>query len=139
MTNFDKLNVATCCVIYDTEEDKILLLKRSPTSYWKPNSWCLPGGHVDKGEKPREAIVREVLEECNLQIEPKNAWFVDFTVHEETSTLVMWYFTWTYAGEVLLSSEHINYEWVKVKDIFMCDCAPEIRSLEIIKKLKEYA
>ena len=130
-----ELKVATCCIIYNADENAILFLRRSPTDHWKPNSWCLPGGHVDLGEKPRETVVREIFEECNLKVDLKNAWYVDCEIHEETSTLVMYYFTWTYAGEVLLSGEHSDYKWVDVKDIHMHDCVTEIRKLEIIKEL----
>ena len=28
--------------------------------------WCLPGGRIDVGEMPREAMVREIKEELNL-------------------------------------------------------------------------
>ena len=33
--------------------------------------WYLPGGAMDPGEQPADAIVREVLEETALQIEPE--------------------------------------------------------------------
>jgi ADP-ribose pyrophosphatase YjhB (NUDIX family) len=29
--------------------------------------WVLPGGGVDEGESPREAIIRELREECNVE------------------------------------------------------------------------
>jgi mutator protein MutT len=62
-----KVTVAGC---YCEFEDKILLLKRHPK---KPagHSWGLPGGKIDEGETPREAVVREVFEEIGLQI-PQN-------------------------------------------------------------------
>ena len=32
--------------------------------------WTLPGGGAEDGESPREAIIREVREEVNLEVEP---------------------------------------------------------------------
>ena len=52
------------CIIFDN--DKILIIRRSNTDPWKPGWWDLPGGHVDPGESPIEAAVREALEETNL-------------------------------------------------------------------------
>ena len=31
-------------------------------------SWTLPGGGVDHGEAPRTAVVREVREECGVDV-----------------------------------------------------------------------
>ena len=35
-----------------------------------PTQWCFPGGKLDPGETPREAAVRELLEETGLAVDP---------------------------------------------------------------------
>ena len=35
----------------------------------KIEAWLPPGGHIDSGELPEEAVLREVLEECGLAVE----------------------------------------------------------------------
>ncbi|HNQ23217.1 MAG TPA: NUDIX domain-containing protein [Phycisphaerae bacterium] len=35
----------------------------------KGGTWCFPGGHVERGETARRAIVREFREELGLQVE----------------------------------------------------------------------
>ncbi|WP_375281740.1 NUDIX hydrolase [Pseudooctadecabacter sp.] len=35
-----------------------------------PDHWDLPGGGLDPGETPREAVLREVSEEIGLRIDP---------------------------------------------------------------------
>lgn len=34
------------------------------------NAWYLPGGKVDKGETPKEALIREIREELNIDLQP---------------------------------------------------------------------
>ena len=48
--------------------DEVLLTRLAPQVRFK--GWTLPGGGVDHGEHPREALRREVLEESGLHAEP---------------------------------------------------------------------
>ena len=52
--------------------DKYLLIKRTKMKRGKPNSlpnyWDIPGGMVELGELPQEALVRETKEEVNLDV-----------------------------------------------------------------------
>src|SRR5262245_33852004 len=50
-------------VIFD--DGRVLLQRRDDT-----RRWGLPGGAVDPGESVRDAVIREVLEETGLDVEP---------------------------------------------------------------------
>lgn len=54
--------------IITTSDGKILLLRRAITDTFEPDTWSLPGGKIEKGESPAEAVVREVKEETNIDI-----------------------------------------------------------------------
>lgn len=54
-------------VIIQSDKGNILLAK---PDYKK--SWQLPGGGVDNGESPEDAVIRETLEELNLVIAKDN-------------------------------------------------------------------
>ena len=41
----------------------------------KTGKWSTPGGHVDKGETPREAAARELKEETGIKIDPETVSF----------------------------------------------------------------
>lgn len=49
-------------------EDKVLLSRLAPKVRF--SGWTLPGGGVDHGEHPREALRREIYEESGLHAEP---------------------------------------------------------------------
>lgn len=47
------------------KDNKILLMHRI---YKGEEYWVIPGGHMQKGEEPKEVVIREVLEETSVTI-----------------------------------------------------------------------
>ena len=47
--------------------DRVLLIQRGGVTL--PGKWSIPGGLVELGETTREAVCREIAEECGLEIE----------------------------------------------------------------------
>lgn len=56
-------------VIAINDEKKVLLVKRGNEP--SKGLWSVPGGMVELGERVREAGIREVKEECNVDVEPE--------------------------------------------------------------------
>lgn len=48
---------------------QVLLCHRSPGRRWYPDVWDFPGGHVLPGERPEDALRREVAEELGAELE----------------------------------------------------------------------
>ncbi len=48
---------------------KVLLTRRRIEPF--KGQWCLPGGHIDRFEYSRDAIIREVKEETGLDLDPR--------------------------------------------------------------------
>jgi len=53
-----------------TEAGEEILLTRMSGRTRIPGRWTLPGGGIDHGEDPREALLREVYEETGLHVVP---------------------------------------------------------------------
>jgi 8-oxo-dGTP diphosphatase len=57
-------------IIFINDELKILLFLRDDIpNIPYPDMWDLPGGHVEKNERPEQCIVREMKEEMNLTLD----------------------------------------------------------------------
>ena len=48
---------------------KYLVIRRA-AGILKGGYWCFPGGHVERGETPRQAVQRELDEELGITVEP---------------------------------------------------------------------
>lgn len=64
-TDPDLHRVAVDIII--VHEGNVLLIKREYEPF--RDAWCLPGGHVDRGEQVHEAAVREAGEETGIDVE----------------------------------------------------------------------
>ncbi|MFQ5824276.1 MAG: NUDIX hydrolase [bacterium] len=94
---------------------KILLVKRRFEP--KANYWTLPGGLVELGEEVRQALIREIREECSIEIEPaKIIDVIDFIEYDAEARVKFHYilidFEAVYkGGEITPSSDVLNVKW----------------------------
>lgn len=51
------------------DQGRMLLVRAGPDSH-RPGTWLLPGGGIEHGEHPADAVVREVAEETGLVVRP---------------------------------------------------------------------
>jgi 8-oxo-dGTP diphosphatase len=57
-------------IFHNNNTNQVLLVLRDDiSSIPYPGMWDLPGGHVEKHETPAECIVREMLEEIEINVE----------------------------------------------------------------------
>lgn len=107
---------------------EILIVKRHPKSRTDPEMWELPGGKVEKGEFFADALVREIKEETNLDVnigDFAEAIQNDYS-HKRTVQIMMYLVD--VEGEVKISDEHTDFMWASLD---------EIRTLEISTSLKK--
>ena len=110
-------------VIVNTEV-KLLLVKRADNDDWMPGKWALPGGGIEKGETPSEALVREIQEETALTIEHV-VYCMD--VQEPSQTWCAYLMAVAMNPEQLqLNPEHSEAKWVTLEEVKDYDGVPEL-------------
>ncbi len=94
------------------KDDKYLLIKRASHSKSFPGTWDFPGGKIDPGETPGQAVVRGTMEEISFKIEPEEELKIA-EYHDDEYNLLFYYFIpEVISGELKLSSEHSDFMWV---------------------------
>lgn len=114
--------------IIKNNDGEVLIVKRHPKSRTDPEMWELPGGKVEKGEHFVDALVREIKEETNLDVDVGDfaeAIQNDY-VHKRTVQLMM--YLENVEGNVKISEEHTDWMWASLEDI---------KKLEISTSLKK--
>jgi 8-oxo-dGTP diphosphatase len=66
------IEVATA-LLFDSEGKLLIYLRDDKTTIPFPNCWDLFGGHVDPGETPAIALVREIQEELGIDLDQYTA------------------------------------------------------------------
>ena len=108
------------------KDGKYLLIKRSKIKRGLPNvypsNWDIPGGSVEENELPREAALREAMEEVNQKL------LINKIIHEDSQFDASKDTVFTrlvYSGEILEErdfildpEEHTDFIWISsLKDI----------------------
>lgn len=111
--------------------NKFLVVQRdNKPGILNPNKWNLPGGAIEEGESPEEALMRELEEEVNI----KNASSVESmgtTTYEDGGSIV-YRFTIRLTAEefknVRLVSEGQRLDWFTRTEALELDISPHFRA-----------
>lgn len=97
-------------------ELEFLLLKRAAYQYY-PNLWQMVSGKIKEGEKAYQTALREIKEETNLI--PEKLWIAPninsfYSPDDEYISLIPVFAAKVSSNsEVVISSEHSEFKWVK--------------------------
>jgi 8-oxo-dGTP diphosphatase len=102
------------------QNKRLLLGHRSAGRISYPSVWDLPGGHVESGEAPLDALVRELSEELGVLISRLAASPLARLyplVHEPGIELAIWVVT-DWAGQVTncAPNEHDELRWFRADE-----------------------
>lgn len=129
------------------KDGQILLFRRVKEGWGE--YWVFPGGGVEEGETPEQALVREVQEELSLQVTEYKLLFEvfnDFTMNEKYPPRQEYFYLVTaFTGEVKLGGEEAERmsgadqyypTWVPLAHIKdMTNLKPEVAQKKLIEAL----
>ncbi|WP_107923433.1 (deoxy)nucleoside triphosphate pyrophosphohydrolase [Lysinibacillus parviboronicapiens] len=130
-----KKNVHVVGAIIENEMQEIFCALRSP-DMTLANYWEFPGGKIEVGETPEQALTREITEEFNCSIKVGEK--VEDTTYEYEKFIVR---LETYKARLLkgipVAIEHAETRWVPRKELFELNFAPaDIPAVEKIMNEK---
>lgn len=104
--------------------ERVLLCHRHPDRRWYPDKWGLPGGHVELGEQPGDALRRELREELGIELTEVLTSPVRSSAPSTELSIDAWIVR-DWLGEVrnLAPDEHDRLGWFELNEIATLELA----------------
>lgn len=110
------------CAIIRDDEGRLLAGLR-PQGKFLGGMWEFPGGKVDPGESPEEALAREIREELDLEITVAGALEPVDWQYEKLHIRLLPYVCTICRGEMKLMS-HEQVSWFTINELDLLEWAP---------------
>lgn len=108
----------------------LLALRRCLDESEVSGLWETVAGHIEPGEEPEDAVSREILEECgicvNLCRRPVGAFL---STHHDPPILLIYFLAEYLSGDVRLSEEHTEYEWLSAAQFIQVISFPRLAQI----------
>ena len=110
----DRIPISVAVLVRD---GLVLLVHRHPSRRWYPDSWSFSaGGHVEPGELPDQAVVRECLEELGVHVHDPVP--IPLTINDPTLEMRAFLVT-RWDGEPVNAApdEHDDLRWFRPSEL----------------------
>ena len=128
-----KKTVKVVGAIIINECDEVLCALRSPKMSL-PNYWGFPGGKIEQGETPEEAVVREIMEELDTEVEVKELFDTVEYDYPKFHLSMDCFICKIKKGDLVLK-EHEAAKWLAKETLHTVDWLPADYGL--VEKLRE--
>src|SRR6201998_1757467 len=111
-----KLTLVVACALVDAD-DRVLIAER-PEGKALAGLWEFPGGKLDAGERPEEALIRELREELGIAVKAACLAPLTFASHayDDFHLLMPLYVCRRWEGDVI-AREGQNLAWVRANKL----------------------
>ena len=95
-----------------TRGDRVLMCHRRADRAWYPDVWDFPGGHLEDGETPHAALMRELREELGIESDGDGT-FVARWIADDLSEDITFLHVRDWQGELVNQApdEHDDLDW----------------------------
>jgi 8-oxo-dGTP diphosphatase len=112
------------------KEGQVMLVRRANA----PNQgqWSIPGGTVELGETLAQAAVREVREECGVEIEPGEVLSTFDLIQRDEKGRILYHYVLIdllaryVSGEPIAATDAMEVRWVDEKSLNQLDVIPRL-------------
>ena len=126
-----EINVVGAIIIKD---EKILCAQRGNTKVLA-SLWEFPGGKIEEGETPREALERELVEELRIEVAVAKTDFEQTSYEYDFGQVNLTTFLCTLTKGTPQLTEHTAIQWLKPSELASLEWAPaDIPAVEKLMK-----
>jgi 8-oxo-dGTP diphosphatase len=97
------------------KQDQVLLGLRPPKGSL-PGFWEFPGGKIELGELPEEALKRELKEELDIEADVGSLCFATTHTYDEVGILLLFYHIKFWKGQPK-TVHHSELKWTRFQDL----------------------
>lgn len=131
MSILKKINVVGAILV---EDGKILCAQRGKSKSLA-YLWEFPGGKIESGESPQEALIRELKEELLIEVDVQSEKFEETSYQYDFGVVNLTTFICLLKKGTPQLTEHITVKWLEPKELDQLEWAPA--DVPVVEKLME--